>query len=490
MGLGFERIVARLRNEMLGMEVIVARSDSTARWRQFEQRILAIAELRGFEVRAIRGSPERSVVEIDGRPYIILVPGTGIPITQGNVQRRLRAWPKLKGRTPSGYIILASRADLSPTLAESGEFASSQKAAVLALWGTQNRLASSKIDDEMALLLEAAGAAEADVLRALQRSQAVPSRHFVTTAGPAIGEVTVATRLLRPGHLIDAYRLERRLGRGHSAEVWKATVVAPIAGVGLQHGTTVALKLYLPALLQGFDSLRIQREFTVAAELQHPHLARVFDLVLSPSRPHHAFLAMEYIDGPTLKAFIEQHGPMPATDVVRVGEQLFSALEEIHTQGALHRDVKAANILIASSTRPALTIKLVDLGIVSVPTDDRLTQASVFLGSKHSAPLEQLRGQILDERTDIYGAGSVLYHALTGRPMYDGAGPEGAIVVQMIERPQRLPAAQEDHSLDGRLRRFVNSCIAIKPKERPPSAAECLNMLRELRQRASPGSTT
>lgn len=456
--------------------------DSVKRIKEFERRVADIAAQRGFTARMLRTSTERSVIEIDGKPYILLTPNTTVPITPGAVLKRIRAWPSLKGRAPAGYVILAAGADLAPTIAESSSFSTPQKAAVVARWGTRNRLASSRIDDEMALLLEAAGVSESDVLKALQRSQAAPTRTFAASAGPAVGEVTAGTRLLRPGHLIDAYRPDKRLGRGHSAEVWKATVVAPIAGVGLEHGTAVALKLYLPALLQGFDSLRIQREFAVAAELQHPHLARVYDLVLSPSRPHHAFLAMEYIDGPTLKAFIEQQGGLKPREVLTIAAQLFSALEEIHTQGALHRDVKAANILVQVTDRVRLSVKLVDLGIVSVPSDDRLTQASVFLGSKHSAPLEQLRGGALDERTDIYGAGSVLYHALTGRPMYDGAGPEAAIALMMRDTPELLSEAGDEEGQELPLRRFINTCIAVSPSARPQSASECLSMIQRLRR--------
>jgi serine/threonine protein kinase len=244
-------------------------------------------------------------------------------------------------------------------------------------------------------------------------------------------------------------------------------------------GSDVALKIYLPSLLQGIESLRIQREFNIAAEIQHANLARVYDLLLSPSRPFHSFMVMEFIEGPTLKDFIVKQGKLSVSDTVSVGRQLFAALAELHSLGALHRDVKAANIMVASAAPGAIAIKLVDLGIVSVAADEKLTVPSVFLGSKHSAPLEQLTGGELDQRTDIYGAGSVLFHCFTGRPMYSGVGPEGAIVRRMLQDPEQLVAAV---SSGGRpnIESFINKCLNVEQRERPATARECSILLDEI----------
>jgi len=111
--------------------------------------------------------------------------------------------------------------------------------------------------------------------------------------------------------------------------------------------------------------------------------------------------------------------------------------------------------------------------------DGGFTAPSVFIGSKHSAPLEQLTGDTVDERTDIYGAGSVLYHAIKGAPMYHGAGPEGAIVRRMLSDPERLSLSGND-SRTRRLVDFINRCIEVDPRLRPPSARECLSLLAEI----------
>jgi serine/threonine protein kinase len=309
---------------------------------------------------------------------------------------------------------------------------------------------------------------------ALRSTSEADAAHFESTPGRE------RVPSLRKGLKIDAYQLDNRLGRGHSAEVWKAKVISQIPGVDLKRGSTVAIKIYLASLLRGFQPLRIQREFSVASEVIHENFARVYDLLLSPSRPFHAFMAMEFVDGPTLKSFIEQRERLTPREVLAVGTQLFSALAELHSLGAVHRDVKAANIMVAGN-HGDLKIKLVDLGIVSVTDEDNFTQASQFLGSKHSAPLEQLTGEELDERTDIYGAGSVLFHCIRGIPMYHGVGPEGAIVRKMLSTPERLTCKNDtDVGAEREVWEFVNRCISVAPKDRPSTARECIEVLAAL----------
>jgi len=197
-------------------------------------------------------------------------------------------------------------------------------------------------------------------------------------------------------------------------------------------------------------------------------------------------MVMEYVDGPSLKALIEQKGKLNSEEVLAIGAQLFSALAELHSVSAVHRDVKAANIMLTDYDQAEPKIKLVDLGIVSLVTDDRFTAASVFMGSKHSAPLEQLTGGDPDERTDIYGAGTVLYHCVTGRAMYQDIGPEGAIVRKMLSTPEFLSLGSLPISFRG-LTEFINRCIAVEPKDRPRSALECASEIDELRNLFRPG---
>lgn len=442
---------------------------------------LALQEIagdRGLVVRFHGNTDDRLLVELNSRPYLILIPATRQELTIGGIRDRRKSWPGLAGRDAKGHIVLAPNAALSATLVDEGARLLPRETAVVGRWGTRNEFVANGITPDIGLILEAAGVPTSSVISSAQdQPTAATSSASVQGTVPA-----AAQRNLRPGTRIDSYRLDRRLGRGHSAEVWKAEVVAPIAGVDLVIGTQVALKIYYPSLLQGFQTLRIQREFSVAVGLTHNGLARVYDLLLAPSRPFHTFMAMEFIDGPTLKAEIESDGRLSPQATLSVASQLFGALAEIHSEGALHRDVKAANIMVSERSKTSPTIKLVDLGIVSIPAEDQLTAASVFLGSKHSAPLEQLTGSEMDERTDIYGAGSVLFHCLRGTPMYNNAGPEGAIVQRMLNTPEVLNVVEEDQ-LPGEMAAFVNRCISVQRNGRPRSAIECVQEIGRLQAR-------
>lgn len=433
-------------------------------------------------LRIVSVASERILVELSGNPYLFLLPGSRMELTPGRISNRIEKWPRLKGRDIKGYIILARYADLSPSVLASDGANLPSRVAVVGKWGSANHVAAARSDKNMAYLLELAGLSRAEIRRSIRKKPNSVKRG----AKPAVNEVAEPApqatwaRQLHRGLRLDAYHLGQRLGRGHSAEVWRATVASQIPGVALNIGETVAMKIYFPSLLQGFQPIRIQREFTIAADILHENLARVYDLLISPSRPFHTFMVMEFVDGPTLKDYIASSGKLRAHHIARIGTQIFGALTELHSLGAIHRDVKAANIMLSRHDDHNISIKLVDLGIVAVTADDRLTAASVFLGSKHSAPLEQLTGGELDERTDIYGAGSVLFHCLSGAPMYSGIGPEGAIVRQMLSSPTSLPHNISATSAERELNEFVNRCIEVEPSNRPATASECLTTLSSL----------
>ncbi|HVZ33982.1 MAG TPA: serine/threonine-protein kinase, partial [Polyangiaceae bacterium] len=283
---------------------------------------------------------------------------------------------------------------------------------------------------------------------------------------------------LRPGLQVDHYRLIRRLGAGYSGEVWQAEVITPPPGVGLVPGQVVAMKQYFPIMLaRSADALRIQREFQVASEIRHENLVSVYDLVLSPSRTFGSFLVMEYVAGQSLKAAIGEAG-LDVRECVRIGRQLCAALVELHGYGALHRDIKPANIVVLPGQQR--TIKLLDLGIVSLLDEHGLTGASEFLGSKHTSAPEQLFGEEIDERADVYALGATLHQCYHGKPLYDETGPVTAVVRTMLEKPRSCdpkPGADADELA---FVSFVRSCLELDPAKRPASARECQELLEQL----------
>jgi Protein kinase domain len=276
---------------------------------------------------------------------------------------------------------------------------------------------------------------------------------------------------LHPGLQVDHYRLIRRLGAGYSGEVWQVEVLSPPPGVAVVAGQVVAMKQYFPSVLtRSSDSLRIQQEFRVASELRHENLVSVYDLVLSPSRTFGSFLIMEYVAGESLKSKIPEHG-FDWKECVLLGRQLCAALTELHTYGALHRDIKPANIIVLPGE--ALSIKLLDLGIVSLIGEHGLTEASVFLGSKHTSAPEQLFGDEIDERADVYALGATLYQCYRGKPLYDEEGPVTAVVRAMLENPRSCEAKAGASAEELAFVQFVDRCLSLDPAQRPASAREC-----------------
>jgi hypothetical protein len=303
---------------------------------------------------------------------------------------------------------------------------------------------------------------------------AVPGAAPIDPSAAAGANAGVAR--LYPGLQIDHYRLIRRLGAGYSGEVWQAEVVSAPHGVAVVPGQIVAMKQYFPFVLtRSSDSLRIQREFKVASELRHENLVNVYDLVLSPSRPFGSFLIMEYVAGEPLKARIPQNG-FSWQECVTIGSQLAAALAELHSYGALHRDVKPANIVVLPGD--TLSIKLLDLGIVSMIGEQGLTEASVFLGSKHTSAPEQLFGDDIDERADVYALGGTLYQCYRGRPLYDEEGPVTAIVRAMLEKPRS--ATPKDGAGDDEIEfvKFIDRCMSLDPARRPSGAQQCVEALK------------
>ncbi|MBK6923154.1 MAG: protein kinase [Deltaproteobacteria bacterium] len=285
---------------------------------------------------------------------------------------------------------------------------------------------------------------------------------------------------LRAGRDLDCYRLIRPLGSGHSAEVWEAAVVAAPPGVALAPGERVAIKIYRLLEIRRSEILRVDREYQLATQIDHLNVAKVYDLVLAPSRPDHSFMVMELVEGSTLKDLTPSNGLGDPLRILSLAKQLFSALVEIHAYGALHRDVKASNIMISKTAAHGEDLKLCDFGIVSVQGLPGFT-ASGFLGSKHSAPMEQLLGITLDERSDLYGAGAALFHAISGREMYAGQQTEAAIAQVMERSPEKIdfPAVVES---ERRLVSLVNRCLERDRNNRPRSAVECLAEIEAIEQ--------
>jgi tRNA A-37 threonylcarbamoyl transferase component Bud32 len=280
---------------------------------------------------------------------------------------------------------------------------------------------------------------------------------------------------LQRGLEVDCYRLNRRLGSGFSAEVWSAHVIRPPIGVELEVDQEVAIKFYTANALAIPDQvIRVEREYRVAQRMRHPHLIRIYEFVLASPRPHHNFLVMDVAPGPPLSTVITAN-KIELTNALRIVAQILSGAEALHEAGALHRDIKPGNISYSTKNDGSPHCVLLDLGIVSPMFEKGVTAVSRFVGSKHWAPLEQLVGGTLDQRSDLYSIGALAYNLLVGVEPFSGSATEAAVAVEMSRGGLKIPDLA---TLPSEITEVFNACLSNKQGERPRSAQEVLSVLR------------
>ena len=238
-----------------------------------------------------------------------------------------------------------------------------------------------------------------------------------------------------PLRILDHYVLVSLLGKGGMAEVWKAW--------DRSLGRWVAVKYLRPDI--GHPTQRIEREGRMAGAFSHPGIISIFERGLHHGRP---YLVMPFVDGSPPRA------PLPPREAARVAHEVAQALAHVHERGVIHRDVKPANILIADGGY----VVLADFGL-AIP-DDLGTSRWAVSGTPEYASPEQVRGDVLDARTDIYSLGATLYHLLSGHPPFSGRDPEeiGAKVLRGQVEPLR--------GIPSDLRAAVRKAMALERADR------------------------
>jgi predicted Ser/Thr protein kinase len=259
------------------------------------------------------------------------------------------------------------------------------------------------------------------------------------------------------GEQFGPYRIESVLGRGGMGTVYLATHA--------RLERKVALKVIAPALADDPDfRTRFLRESRLAASLDHPHVIPIYDADEVDGVP---YLAMRYVDGPSLQALIAEQGAVRPGDTLRVAEQIGGALDAAHSADLIHRDLKPANILLAEPGRHAY---LCDFGLAKRTSSRAMTHAGSFLGTVDYCSPEQIRGEPLDGRADIYSLGCVVFHCLSGRAPYARDSEIAVLQAHLNEPPPTLSP-----ELDGVFAR----AMAKDRDDRYPTAAALASDLRD-----------
>lgn len=257
------------------------------------------------------------------------------------------------------------------------------------------------------------------------------------------------------GQQVGRYRILRHLARGGMADVYLAH--------DLELGRDICLKLMLAQYMRSAEiRARFQREARAAARLQHHHVVQVFDVGQMPDgRP---FLAMEYMSGGSLEDVIrreaQQARPFSPAYVLALMRQVAVALQAIHRAGMVHRDLKPSNILLREDGTPVVA----DLGIVAVTEATRLTRTGQMLGTPYYMAPEQVRGQALDPRADMYAFGIMLYEMLAGQRPF--SGQDRLAVLDQHLRAAPLPLEQVRPGLASATVTLVNTCLHKQPEGR------------------------
>ena len=201
------------------------------------------------------------------------------------------------------------------------------------------------------------------------------------------------------------YQLVSALARGGMATVW--------VGQDTLLDRRVAVKTLHPEL-SGDAGLRsrFRHEAVAAARLSSPGIVATYD---TGEDDGVGYIVMEFVDGPNLRRVLDERGPLPIADTARIGREVATALDHAHRQGVIHRDVKPANVLVP----PGGPVKVTDFGIAKAGGGE-LTRTGTVVGTARYLAPEQLRGEPVDARTDIYALGLVLYEMLTGELPFHG----------------------------------------------------------------------
>jgi eukaryotic-like serine/threonine-protein kinase len=265
------------------------------------------------------------------------------------------------------------------------------------------------------------------------------------------------------GDRLDQYELVELLARSGMASIFK--------GVDTESGRPVALKI--PHVQYESDvvfSERFRREEEMGQRLDHPNIVKI----LKPREKSRMYMAMEYVDGKSLRALMREKEPIPVEKALDIARQLAGALQYLHDNGVVHRDIKPENVLLTADGQ----VKILDFGIALFASERRLTWMGLSnaVGTPDYMAPEQIRGRRGDPRTDVYAVGTLLYEMLTCNLPYDSANPRALLRAKTTEDPK--PPSYFVPGFDPHLEAILLRAIERDPRDRHGSAKQLLEELR------------
>ncbi|MFU8802802.1 MAG: protein kinase domain-containing protein [Bradymonadaceae bacterium] len=291
--------------------------------------------------------------------------------------------------------------------------------------------------------------------------------------------------MLQSGDLVAGkYRIIEEVGRGSYGVVFRATQL------GIERD--VALKTLLPQAVGTDEGHRFEREARLVSRLTHPHIITLFDY---GEHEGVLYMVMEFVEGRSLGDLIHEEAPLSAAKVRGLIYQMLDALQYAHDQGVVHRDLKPENIWLIRShsmqTDAEEMIKILDFGIAKVVHGqkevsalDTLTQTGFALGTPQYMSPENITGDAVTHKADLYAVGLIIYEMLTGKPPFESSSPHTAMVSHLRDEPPPLPR-ELGH---GAWQRAIDLCLQKQPDDRIESAREIRAILEADEKIVGPGS--
>lgn len=288
------------------------------------------------------------------------------------------------------------------------------------------------------------------------------------------------------GQLLDArYQLHSVIGAGGSAVVFFAEDMLlhrPVAikmlrstaapEEGDNHRTAREMAEH-NALARRINRSAFRREALAAAALSHPNIVATYDVSPDTDNP---YIVMEYVDGESLSTRIEKEGVLPVSETLRITRLILSALCQAHEAGIIHRDIKAQNILLTADGQ----VKITDFGIAQLPGVGRLQIGNRVLGTVDTISPEQAEGRAVDERSDLYSLGVMMYQMATGSLPFTG-DPATVAFMQVNEKPKYPSTVNPDIPVG--LEQIILTALEKSPDDRFATATAMLAAVRQLEKK-------
>jgi serine/threonine protein kinase len=272
----------------------------------------------------------------------------------------------------------------------------------------------------------------------------------------------------------DKYRLLEKLGEGGSAVVFRA--------IHTELGTQLAIKLITQTFAEEGGLSRFKTEAQILAQLQHKNIVRIFHCGFTKNSV--AYMALEYVDGISLRARLQNSSHLSPEEITDVISQVLDGLSYAHKLGVVHRDLKPENIVLCDGEGQRL-VKLLDFGLAKIlpnaPVRSQdLTQNGIVVGSPIYMSPEQCIGSVIDARSDIYSLGCILYEMITGHPPFSSDSVNEVFLQHHHAPVPDFPLSRDASDIEKGLAAIAINCLQKEPADRYQSAEEMQSVLADL----------